>query len=223
MIRNLKVLGLAFAAVLSLGAVAVGSAQAASSLDVGASPAWITGTQSEQNKFTADGVTAKCNAASFEATTQTANVTELTVTPKYGEAVEAGKECQLAGTNAKVKMNGCQYTFTNTATALTAEVDITNCNTGKTIEIEETTATCVFTVKAQGPLSHVVFENEVTSPKTVVANATVTNIHFVEDGVNCPHNNMTGTTAQYTGKVTLKAFGDVGGVEQSTQVNLEAT
>jgi hypothetical protein len=221
MTRNIKILGVAFAAMLAMTAVMASGAQAASSLDVGANPAILTAEQTEVLKLvlTASNTQVKCPKASLEGTTQASNVTEATLTPNFFEA--EAENCTLGGTNVKVTRNNCNYTITSTATALTAEVDVVCGGTSTGILIDN--GGCQITIPAQGPLSHVVFSNVAgSSPTHVLANVTVQGITY-QGNAGCPAN-LQGLRhdGDITGKTTIKAFNDSSGVE-GTQVSLEAT
>lgn len=216
MIRNLKI-GIVLAAVLAMSAIGA-SAQAASSLDVGAAPATLTASQGVQNKLTITdaGVvvtTVRCSTADLEATTTTTNVTEATVTPNYG----AAKMCELGGIAASVTVNGCKYTLKGTATALTWTADVV-CPAGKVIEIEQ--GTCVITVASQANLGTITFANVAVPPKHVTATLNIKGIS-VTGGLGCPANLQGVKTADLTGTQTVKAFKDE--VVEGAQVNLEAT
>jgi len=191
-----------------MSAVAASGAQAASSLDVGVTPSVGTGeivSAASPHTLTAGKAVVKCEVANLEGTLTGTNVTEGTVTATYSK-------CKLAGTAMEVRMNGCKYTLTNTATALTLNVDVVECTTGKVIEIKSLTTSCTITVKEQGPLSSVVGENVVgSSPAHIKAVANVTGIHAVFDGTECPEpNGTTIATSSFKGDTTLKAFADSG-------------
>jgi hypothetical protein len=221
MIRKVKIIGMALVALFALSAVGASAAQAASSLDVGATPAFVTADQIAGNPLklalkTATGgttlSTVKCTTGHLETTTTTANVTEATLTPSY-----AG--CTLGGLEAEVKVNGCKYTLTNTAVAKTAEVDITSCTT----PLEIVQAGCVIKIANQGPLGSITFANLAGPPKDVEATVAVSMIAW-SGGAGCPANlaNVNGTDAELNGPTTVRAFNDASGVEGS-QVSLEAT
>lgn len=224
-IRNLEV-GAIFAAVLAIGAIAAPAAQAASALDVGAAPAWLTSEQIVQNKLvvTADDgstlTTIKCATAQLETTTTTSSVTEATLSPYFGPV----KTCLWGGVQATTKTNGCTFTLTNTATSFKWGMDIV-CPAGKEIEIEETLATftCTIYIAPQSGLEKITFSNVAgSSPAHVLATLEVTKIAVTAIGFACPANLTGKHTADLTGTQTMKAFKDEGGV-QGAQVSLNAT
>lgn len=216
MIRSLKI-GIALVTVLATSAVGASAAQAASSLDIGAVPAFLTGAQGVGNKLTITGAggqglaVAKCNVATLTATTNAANVQEVTFTPSYGG-------CTKAGLAAVWDVNGCVYTFTSTAVALTWNMDIV-CPAGQSMEI--TQGACVTSIGTQGPLGVVTFANVAGPPKHVTATLNVMGITEI-GGAGCPAALQGAHNADLTGTQTIKAFKHEGGVE-GAQVNLEAT
>jgi hypothetical protein len=216
MILNLK-LGIILAALAAVSVLGAPAAQAASSLDVGATPAFLTGAQVAQNKLsiTNGGVVVavlKCSTATLAATTTAANVKEVTFAPEYNT-------CTKAGLAAVVKVNGCTYTLTGTAVALEWDFDIV-CPAGKTMEIVQ--GSCITTIGSQGPLQKVTFANVAgVNPKHVLATLEVNGIAEVGN-LGCPANLQGAHPADLTGTQTIKAFRDEGGVE-GVQVSLEAT
>lgn len=223
MIGKIKALGLAFIAITAMSAVAASAAQAVSGEIHVETPntAVITGvnTPPEQHilsfKNTAnETVNSKCTNATLEGTVQGGSpqitLTEATLTPTYSG-------CKLFGQQADVLTNGCKYTLTASQTDTTATVDVVGCTTGKHIEIVSTVIDCVVTVKEQNNLSHVVFQNEGTTPNTIIAQATVTGIHYESHGTECPDpGTHTGTNAGFEGKTTFRAFVDNGNGTQET-------
>jgi len=208
MIRKLRVLTLALAAVLATSAVAASGAQAASSLDVGETPSVITGAivnAAAPHVWTFGKDTVKCEVANLEGTFTGANVTEGTLTGTYAK-------CKINGTAAEVRMNGCKYTLTNTPAAFVFNVDIAQCTTGKLIELKSLVVNCTITVKEQGPVAKATMENVAGSnPNHVVANVAIAGLHSVADGTECLEPNGTTLAAgTLTGKTTVKAFEDLG-------------
>jgi hypothetical protein len=220
MTGNLKVLGLALAALLAISAVAASAAQAETSLDVGANPAILTGEQTEQLKLklTESGTTVKCTNATLEGTTAASNVTEVSLTPNYFEG-EAGN-CTLGGTNVTVTRNGCTIQLTiRSLFPLKWRLHIT-CSFGNEIKIDN--GSCIIGIPPQGPLSEIVFENMAGPPKDVTANVAISGITY-QGNSGCPANQQgLHHDGDLTGKTTIRAFADSSGVE-GAQVSLEAT
>ena len=121
MIRNLKVLGLALAAVLALSAVVASAAMAQKTQGelTADGPVTLIGTQTgaaTDNALTAFGGETQCPNATYtgheynvtphepiDATTN-AGKTTVTITPHYGS-------CTALGFPATIDMNGCDYVF----------------------------------------------------------------------------------------------------------------
>ncbi len=220
MIRNTKVFGIAFGAVVAISMAASTAAQAME-LHVGAGPsATITGTQTFtwQNNFklTVSGAETKCSNAQFEGTVQggqkfpaTTTAQELTVTPTYSG-------CLTAGLSSQIVMNGCKYTITGVhffTFSKTAWLDFTGCTSGKSIEIKLTG--CTVTVPQQTGLSHLTFSDVFNE---VEASLTVQGFTYELHGVACPKPingqavEVTKLThdGDYTGGIRFKAFTDFG-------------
>jgi hypothetical protein len=242
MIGKIKGLGLAFVAIVALSAMAASAAQASqfhiSKAGQPFSPSTITATTEApeptlqvQNTAKTATLQTKCQTATFEGTNTVATPDEITTTATYGtgkgDPAEA-QGCTLAGLKMQYLMNGCKYTITGTHTptggqpqtasalGLTAFLDITGCTAGKKIEIKSPLAACTLTVGEQNTLSHVVFTNLATAPKTVTASFTLSGITVSQDGVGCPDGNgHTGTNASFTSNTIIKAFEDPG-TEQKT-------
>lgn len=218
MTRTLK-LSVALAAILALGAVGASASRAESSLDVGNTFthwAWLTGTQSTQNKLiiaTGGGnVTLKCNTATVQGTTLDGNNTELTLAPKYSA-------CTLAGLVATVHTNGCEYTLTPRF-VLSFTLDIV-CTALTPIEI--TSVGCTITITSQNNLQEILVHTyaPVGAPHHVEPTLQVKKIAVV-GAAGCPPNLVGAHTAEMTGSITLKAYADNFGAE-GVQVNLTAT
>jgi hypothetical protein len=220
MIGKIKALGLAFVAVTAMTAVAASAAQA-SSLDLGSTPAVLTGHSDpaaqgfQQHILQIPGKEGSapfnsiCDTASLEGSVAGPSpVTEGTVTATYSA-------CKLAGTAATVQMNGCKYTLTGAAQpATTFLVDVVGCTTGKQIQIK--TALCTVDIPVQNGLSHLVATNNQTN-KHITAAATVTGITAVQTGAACPGGNGFHTNAaSFTGNTTVTGFVDKG-TEQVTE------
>jgi hypothetical protein len=207
MLRNLTRGAMLCAVLCALGAITACSALAAAGeFTIGASPAVITGEQKTQNIFAVTNtagslVQVKASVATFEGTSSTASGTDLTVTATYSGVT-------LGGLAATVRMNGCKFTFTGTAT-LTALVDIVGCTASKTITI--TKGNCVISIPEQSGLSHVTFTSEGSaSEMDALASVTITGIHNTQTGSECPAPGLTSAHGSYSGTITVRAFSDTG-------------
>lgn len=112
MIRNLKALGLAMAAMLALGAVAASAASAQQGQITSDGPVTLIGKQSAggTNALTAFGNETTCTNPTYTghevggSNPLPSGSTEATITPHYGQ-------CSTAGFSSTVDMNGCDYRF----------------------------------------------------------------------------------------------------------------
>jgi hypothetical protein len=215
MTSKIKVLGLALIAFATTSALQVSAAHAGS-LDVGASPAVITGhsetNQSHTVTLTATNgqkVNAVCNTASAEGTTQGQNLTEATITPTFGQSETAPTGCTLGGQISQVRMNGCKFTLTGEGSpSSTALVDVVGCTSG--MQIQNKSALCTLDIPEQNGLAHVVATN-LAGGKEVTFNSTIAGIKVTQTGAACPDgNNHVSTNASITGNTIIKAFKDSG-------------
>jgi hypothetical protein len=155
--RNLKVLGLALAAVFALTAVAA-SAASAHSITAGAYEANVSGVQTNTNTLSNGVREVSCSTAKLTGAL-TAAAETITIIPEY-EGCTGN-----AGTTATIDMNGCDYTLTVTGTS-TGTVTVM-CPTGKKIEVtiwasgkaHTEPRLCTLAVEAQGPLSGGTYTN----------------------------------------------------------------
>ena len=204
MTRNLKALGLALIAMLAISAVASSAAQAApgelhSEVAAGKTSAILTGVNVGIHQMTVKGFTLKCEYANVEGTVAK-TTTDATVTPEYDI-------CFYGGLKAEVKMNGCKYTLTGAAD-FTANLDITGCTSGKSIEVID--PICTITIPEQKGLSHVVFANKPGPPKHIEASSTVTGVTYIGDGMLCGQAGGHHADGTLTGSTTIKAYEDEG-------------
>jgi hypothetical protein len=198
MIRKIKAIGLALVAVLAMGAVLAGGAQAEPTTDEftaqdGTYPEAFHGSNGVgQEKFITEAGTVEC-ASTFTGEAAEASQT-VVVYPHY-------TSCRAFGfLSATVNATPCDYLFH--ITTKTAEhtydgtVDVT-CETGKTITI--TASTCEATVGPQNGLSNVHFRTTTGTPNDIDVTAEVTGIAYTvtKDGFGCP---FSGTGAKTGGK-----------------------
>jgi hypothetical protein len=113
MIRNLKTLGVALAAIFALGAVIASAASAQQAFLTSDGPLKeLKGTQigaASANRLTAIGTFTHCNVANYEANVEGAETTHGTtfkVVPTYSEC-----KSTALGVNTDVEMHGCFYVF----------------------------------------------------------------------------------------------------------------
>ena len=205
MIRNIKVLGLAIAAVLALSAVAAGSASAAA-FHSSESPTIITGTQTGNHVFDAASDTISCTGATFKGT-----VTGTEVQSIQTEAAYTG--CSFFGVAVSVNMNGCQYEFNANGEVAVINKPSRNCSTEPiTFKASFLGVSCTIKVGPQVELKSATYdstEKEETNG-TVTVTPAVNGIAYTQEGGGCGSHNE----GRYTSGTTLvKGFADSSGTE----------
>lgn len=199
MIRKLKALGFAVFAVLAIGAAAASAASATPEFFSEIEDTTLTGSQGTAmaNILTTDLGEMKCKVVKFDGTMGPVETTTLTLKPTY-------EECKLAGENAIVTLNGCNYLFhlgENTET-FEAKMDI-ECPDGEKIVID--TPECATTILPQAGLGEVKFTNEgAATTRAVVADLKVGGVDYVEHGAGCANETVTTSNGTYTGLITIK-------------------
>lgn len=215
MTRNLKVLGLALAAVLAMTAVAASSASAHYVFTSEAGSTSVTGSQIGKHKFTTGGQSVECSIAKFSGTQTGTSANELTITPTY-------ETCTYAGKTTHVTMNGCDYLFTGATTADGKHGIVhVKCPVGKVIEVHITDfpsagLTCTLTIAAQTPAGGYTANNAAVG-KDVEVNATASGIKITPHGSgNC----LFLVTGVYTGLSTLQGYTDGKAHESANEVKI---
>ncbi len=217
MTSKIKAVSLALFAIAAMSMIAASAAQAGlGELHVTntANKADITGDQLVQHVFKlgGSGLETRCTQAKFEGTIADAVVDGQT-TASEGTITGTYTGCQSQGpfkASVTVKMNGCKYTITGGTTALTANVDIAGCTSGKKIELE--TEGCRITIGEQGPLSHMTFTNTGSGEtQDVDVNITISGIQYQLDNAPfCILGTGQFSDATYNGTATFKGFVDQG-------------
>jgi hypothetical protein len=222
---RIKALGVAILAIAAMSMVVVSAAHAATSelhvTGTGGEAANVTGEQVTQHNFklTTSGLETKCTQAIFEGTigaqagSQQTTASEVQITGTYTGCQSQGP----FGAAATVKMNGCKYTITDSATSLTGTVDINGCTTGKSIEV--TTEGCTITVPEQtNATGHLVFSNTDKVNKEeqdVDVEITVESITYQTHGAFCILGNQEHQDGDYTGTATFRAYKDAGSAQKT--------
>jgi len=197
MIRNFKVLGLAFVAAFAMSAVAASAASADFRSE--AEHTIITGTQGTTNTLTLAAGTTHCSIAEFEGTSTETTSSQITVTPHYTgcKITNFGFETVIA----TAEMNGCHFLFTTTGLVHL------ECNTGLGSAIQVTAPLCTITVHPQ-TISHVGFDNlSVGTTREVKVTWTAPGITYTQSNL-CPggggtfHNGTYNGTVIFTGENT---------------------
>jgi hypothetical protein len=198
-----KMLGVAVVAVLALAVSASAASAAMFKIEGTTGPFTVKAEQvaSENHVFTIEGgLSTKCKKATFEGTVGATEVSTLEVTPSYSE-------CTAFGLSATVNMHSCKYKFLEPAGSgpFTGNLNLVCGSEPATI----TAGTCEVTVTSQENRGTLTYNNEATSPKTVLVEANVTGLKYtkVKDGFLCPLSG-TGTREDgtYTGNTTAKGF-----------------
>jgi len=214
-----KALGIAFAAVLALSALAAQTASASPlTVTEGASgTTFYTGDQDNATWIWKDssGNEANCPATSIAASSSGATVSETTWTATY-------EKCTGFGFPMHWNHNGCTYTFTEPTQLKAGEVTWNAsaihilCPTGKQIEYTPTvlgTSVCTRFVNPQTPTSgHVVGRNAGKSGATemdVTLEITLSGIHYTGTGGVCG-NSETHTDWSWSGNSTVRAYSNGG-------------
>jgi hypothetical protein len=131
MIRNLKALGVALAAVFALSAVAATAASAQNGTITSTGNVTLTATENagQQNAFTTFGLEVKCPGSTYtfhKLNSSTAfipnDVSQATITPHYKQPCVA----EPGGFPTTIDMNGCDYAITlGTTTAVANQYNTT--------------------------------------------------------------------------------------------------
>ena len=228
MIRNLKVLGLALAAVFAFSAMSASAASAEKLFHSESEKTILTGTEVEEVVFDAGGGTIKCPESVYDATTSAKTVTEITVEPTYKT-----EKCKAFGLETHVLMNGCDYVFTlepgttettGGSTHTSGPVHI-KCPEGKKIELTVTKllggSRCTVDVPAQTPTKPTVdYKNEgKEKTRDVLITSTIEGVTYEVTGgggicgVEGHHND-----GKLTGSATTKCYEDLAGPKEGNQV-----
>lgn len=199
MIRSIKALGLGLLAALAVSAVAAPTASANPKFHSEFAGIFLTGGQTGivANVLTTDLGEMKCNVVNFTGTQAPMTTTTMTLKPIYDE-------CQMAGENAVVTLNGCRYTFhlEEQTEPVEARMGI-ECPMGQELEID--TPECTITIPPQSPLKEVTFTNEgAGTTRSVIADLNVSGLHYVEHGAGCASQKQTTENGTYTGAITVK-------------------
>lgn len=218
MIHRLRRLGLAGVAALALSlAVASTSSALPGELDVGTSPAILAGHSDPKGDgtpqysfFTSPGTLVQffyqCKTATYAGTTQGQLLSDITLTPTYGECTTTTNPQVPGASAAGIKLNGCKYTVTTSPmTPGTGLVDIVGCTVGKQIQIQLTN-NCAYAIPEQAGLSHVTYKaagaDELTFEWTLQG-ITVTQISSMCPQDKIGHHSNAGSL---TGNTIFKAF-----------------
>jgi hypothetical protein len=220
MIRNLKVLGLAVAAVMALGAFSASSALAIEfHSDSSTGNTWLTG-ETDTSKgigtthiFDAAGSTITCQNATFKGT-QTGNTApDVTMEAAYSNCTVHVSGFSLAAT---VNMNGCRYTFLANGEVAVVNAVGKNCTTEPiTYRVSNFLGECDVKVGAQANLKSVTYDGNTTVAfGDVVVTPNVTGISGTSTGNLCSTTGAFSNGAYTQGATTVRGFVDKEGKEE---------
>jgi hypothetical protein len=232
MIRNLKLLGLAAVAVLSMSAMLASAAQAEKgTLTAESYPTILTGAQTGPLASTiiAGGIrTFHCTTVDLNGTI-TGPSASVTLTPLYSGCTSTPGS--LPGT---LFMNGCDYTLSLTRPGSTGHPAGTgglsttiDCPAGSVIEkkIYETAAKhsagtplCHYTVAAQGPIPAGTYHNNAGPPKDITLTMEVkpVTVNKIGPAILCGAAAGANIAMTAKGTYTLEGFKDSEGNESGT-------
>jgi hypothetical protein len=199
---GIRKLTIALALALACGFIAAGSASAAY-LQATEYPAEVKAErEGEAHAFATDGLTVKCEGASFGAELQEA-VETLEVAPTYSK-------CTAAGLTASVTAEGCKYRLDANA----SDVDLV-CPSGKAMKIVAVSGTCEVQIGSQSGIQKDEFVNHAGPPKTVTVKFNAEKIKYskTKDSGACPLSGLgEKSDGTYSGSMLAKAFhgGQVG-------------
>jgi hypothetical protein len=220
MIRNLKVLGLALAAICAFGAVAASGASAfafhsekektiiTAEHDPTSETLTTFGTKSST-------VSTTCKKEKFAGTAAEPSVASITVHPVYEEC-----EAKPFG-EATVDTHGCDYIlYAETTTSPKTPPNELETKTDSPVEVECTTGSsikitapgCTITVPPQGKLHGVVYTNKGSgSTRDITVDITVDKIKYTSSGLGCGLGGIKkeGEDGTLTGAATAKGWEDV--------------
>jgi hypothetical protein len=228
MTRNIKALGLAFVAMLCMGAVAASSASAQGVL-TSDGPVTLTGEETGglfANSFTGEAGNVTCEGSTYTGHKYDETPHELiesgestaTITPHYNqENCEAHTFFNLITLPATVTMNGCDYVFhigdeTGEAGTYGVTADLV-CSDDNDVEIHiyedggHENEICHVTIEGQTGLSGPHLTNDEGHVDLV---GTFTGIHEVHDGPGC-EGPKTNANASLHVDVTISGDNEAGG------------
>jgi hypothetical protein len=172
MIRNLKALGFALAAMFAMSALVAAAAQAtaanfkADSATENAIFRVLEDPGNPTQTFLTDFGDFKCQTVRAESTAAKTAASVTATNVKYAGHFESTEECEalFQAFGAEVRFNGCDYVFhagTSTDTGTSAGAADIVCPAGKVIEVEVAGGLCTVTIWAQTGLGPITYHNVV--------------------------------------------------------------
>lgn len=199
MTRKLKALGLAFVAVLAMGALSASAASAAS-FHSEAAHTILSGEQptGTNDVFTTNAGTVTCQNATYSGTTSSATTSTVTVTPSYSGCTAFGF------VNATIDVNGCTYTFN------AGNDDLIITCSGNPITV--TAFNCHVKVASQEATAGISYDNAGSgTSRDVTATANITGLKYTQESKSFPGcTNGSFTNGTYKGAGTVKGSNTAG-------------
>ena len=203
--HSIRMLGIAFVAVVAMSAVAASASSAAFFHEGEGKARVIAKNENHEGKVSIHKFTAGL-IGTFECKKATFTGTEFVTSPQKSVTVTAAySECTFLGVaNVVVNMNGCTYRF-NEPTGLgpyTGTVTVL-CPAGKKITISA--EGCIVEVGSQGPLGTLTYTNwKELVPPAVEVSANVTGITYTGSPL-CPNEPGTHSNGTYKGIALARA------------------
>jgi len=199
--RNIKILGLAFIAMLAMSAFAAATASA-DEFNAESYTASLTGAKDGEDVFTTTAGLVKCTTPTYTATI-TEKTTKITAAPSY-------TGCTGFGFPAEVITTGCNYVFTVNAVGTEGDVDLECSGSNEITVVAKSGATvkCTVHVKSQtdieGTITYTNIGAGATREVTLAANLKgIDYTHTAGSGIGaCTSGSATTGTLVATGVVT---------------------
>jgi hypothetical protein len=180
---NLRNFSLALIAAFALGAVVAAGASAEGAYIFESTHTTVEGSQSGVTEFETSLGVVKCQKATFSATGEAKEASELTITPAYSECKGPGEA------SATIDINGCKYKLskpTETGQSppadLDAAVQIVKC----TKAIEVTATGCTIKIPEQTPATPIFnLTNKGTEPLKTLISPAVKGFSYTYSGFFC--------------------------------------
>lgn len=214
MLRNIKALGLALAAVMAMSAVVVSATASADEFTSEVSPKFMEGNQAGfGDVLTTTAGTVKCKQITYLSGAISTPTTTLNVIPIFPlKALDGSQNCTGFGFPLEILTNSCTYKFT-IGGSTSGGLDIV-CPEGKEITMIATsglTTKCVLHIPAQNIASGVTYSNVgsgTTREINIAMNISgaISYSHTPGEGVGKCTFGSSGT-GSYVGSARLRGFG----------------
>lgn len=214
--RNLKALGLAFVAVLAMGALTASAASAhVFTSDSTSGTTYFTGEDEVPFEFTTEAGTVSCTGVSFKGEAAGTEQSEVTIHPTYTSCTHS-----VLG-EVTVETTGCNYLYKGATDANSMATLKIVCGAGKKIVIK-TSVGCDLTISEQSIPSAVSYANKGggPNPEDITITHTATGITYAKSATSfgaCFFVGGSGHEGKYFGPTTLRGYSDAA---HNKQVNI---